>query len=286
MSDFAPPGAPQEPAVAGPQADLTAAGLESALADFRRWFEGAVAAGGAPPAAPGGSIDLATLLGHYVALRQEVNLQTRAVRAQQEQNGELLARLGQAVEQLSRQQARAEQSERQAQEEKLRPLVSTLLEVRDALSLASRETQRAREQVLPLLEELAEEERRDERPAPARSFWSRWVLSPAADAALKASREEGRERRARETAGRARSALSALVTGYAMSLERVERALRKHGLEPIEAAGGPFDPEEMEVLEAVPGSGRPAGEVLEEVRRGYRWNGRVFRFAQVRVARD
>src|SRR5437773_901542 len=83
---------------------------------IRRWFGGAVAAGGAPPAAPGGGIDLATLLGHYVALRQEVNLQTRAVRAQQEQNGELLARLGQAVDQLARQQARAEQAERLAQE--------------------------------------------------------------------------------------------------------------------------------------------------------------------------
>jgi molecular chaperone GrpE len=41
----------------------------------------------------------------------------------------------------------------------------------------------------------------------------------------------------------------------------------------------------MEVLEAVPANGRPAGEVVEEVRRGYRWRGQVFRYAQVRVAK-
>ncbi|MBI1917737.1 MAG: nucleotide exchange factor GrpE, partial [Planctomycetes bacterium] len=47
-----------------------------------------------------------------------------------------------------------------------------------------------------------------------------------------------------------------------------------------------FDPERMEVLEAVANTGRPPAEVIEEVRRGYLWRGRVFRFAQVRVARS
>ena len=70
------------------------------------------------------------------------------------------------------------------------------------------------------------------------------------------------------------------------ALQRLERAMRQHGLEPTEAVGQPFDPERMEVLEAVTDSGRPPGEVLEEVRRGYLWNGRVFRYAQVRVARS
>ena len=41
----------------------------------------------------------------------------------------------------------------------------------------------------------------------------------------------------------------------------------------------------MEVVEVVPGPGRASTEVIEEVRRGYRWRGRVFRFAQVRVAK-
>jgi molecular chaperone GrpE len=95
-----------------------------------------------------------------------------------------------------------------------------------------------------------------------------------------------RARTTREGSERIRQSLSGLVTGYNMSVQRIERALRQHGLEPILALGQPFDPERMEVLEAVTGTGRPAGEVVEEVRRGYLWNGRVFRFAQVRVARN
>ncbi len=57
-------------------------------------------------------------------------------------------------------------------------------------------------------------------------------------------------------------------------------------MEPIAAIGEPYDPELMEAVEAVRGSGRPSGEVLDEVRRGYLYQGRVFRYAQVRVAKD
>jgi molecular chaperone GrpE len=276
MPEPAPPGVAGDPAVAGAQADLTAGALEPALADFRRWFQEAVAANGeAPPAEPAPeSIDLATLLSHYVALRQEVNLQTRAVRAQQEQTADIVRQLGQAVEALSRSPG---------QEDKLRPVLMTLVELYDALALANRETRRTEDNVLPLLEEMAEDDEEEPSP-PARSFWSRLFGSHSEEESQRARQERGRK--AREATGRVRAALSALVTGYTMSLDRLERALRKHGLEPLEAAGGAFDPERMEVLEAVAGSGRPAGEVLEEVRRGYLYNGRLFRAAQVRVARN
>ncbi|HZT79410.1 MAG TPA: nucleotide exchange factor GrpE, partial [Gemmataceae bacterium] len=85
---------------------------------------------------------------------------------------------------------------------------------------------------------------------------------------------------------RVRQFLESLIGGYTMSLQRLERALQQSGLEAIPAAGQPFDPELMEVVEAANGTGRPPGEVLEEVRRGYLWRGRVFRYAQVRVARS
>jgi molecular chaperone GrpE len=104
-----------------------------------------------------------------------------------------------------------------------------------------------------------------------------------AEARRQGRREQGR--RAREGWERVRQALESLVTGYAMSLQRVEKALRQSGLEPIASVGFPFDPERMEALEIVTGSGRPPNEVVEEVRRGYLWNGRVFRYAQVRVAK-
>lgn len=268
MPESATTGVPQDPAQPGAQADLTGRALESAIEDFRRWFQAAVSGGAVGlPEAPPETVDLATLLNLYVGLRQEVNLQTRAVRAQQEQTADVVRQLGQAVEVMSRQPA---------QEDKARPMLLSLVEVYDALALASRETRRAEGSLLPLLEDL--EEDTEEEPAPARSFWARWFATPPAPHA-------GRQK-ARAAAGRARAALSGLLTGYAMSLDRLERALRKHGLEPIETVGEPFDPERMEVLDAVAGSGRPPGEVVEEVRRGYLYNGRVFRYAQVRVARD
>jgi molecular chaperone GrpE len=89
-----------------------------------------------------------------------------------------------------------------------------------------------------------------------------------------------------EAVERQRQTLAATAAGYAMTLQRVERAMAQHGLEAIPAVSQPFDPELMEVLEVVLDSGAPSGEVVQEVRRGYLWNGRVFRYAQVRVAKN
>jgi molecular chaperone GrpE len=80
--------------------------------------------------------------------------------------------------------------------------------------------------------------------------------------------------------------LDGMITGYTMSIQRTERALAQFGLERIACAGRAFDPELMEVVEVVNDSSRPPGQVVEEVRPGYRWRGRLFRYAQVSVARD
>jgi molecular chaperone GrpE len=183
-------------------------------------------------------------------------------------------------------------------------LLKTLIDLYDALSLAGREIQRTQEGLAPLLEPLSivDEPLPELLPAqPRRSFWSRWFLSPTAEASLRSSQEETqralerlhRERRekgehlkqAQERCRRVHEALESIVVGYTMSLQRIERAIRQHGLEAIPTVGEPFDPERMEALEPVLDSGRPSGEVVAEVRRGYLWNGRVFRYAQVRVAK-
>jgi molecular chaperone GrpE len=98
--------------------------------------------------------------------------------------------------------------------------------------------------------------------------------------------ERQRLAEARQGVGRIRAMLESVVTGYTMSLQRLERALRQHELEPIQCVDQPFDPERMEALEIVSGSGRPSGVVVDEVRRGYLWRDRVFRYAQVRVAKN
>ena len=293
-----------------PPAPIEQRELESALADFRRWFaEAASIHDGPPPSETPPTIDLATVLGHFVALRQEINLQTRAVRTQQEQTAEVTTRLQQALELAQRTQTRAEQAERQGQEERLRPLLQTLADLYDSLSTAASQIRRVTSNVLPQLQEMNEDavdEADPETPtgqgSQARSFWSRWILSPTADDAMKAQQEQARQaeskirrereerhlraERSAEACDQVEEALSALLSGYTMNLERIERGLRKHNLEPIPTVGTTYDPETMEVLDAVPGTGRPSGEVVEEVQRGYTLNGRVFRYARVRVARN
>jgi hypothetical protein len=95
-----------------------------------------------------------------------------------------------------------------------------------------------------------------------------------------------RDRAAFLAAGRqVRQLLDSVIAGYIMGLQRIDRALTQHDLEVIDCVGEPFDPESMEVVEVVLEPGRSGTEVLEEVRRGYLWEGRLFRHAQVRVAR-
>jgi molecular chaperone GrpE len=266
---------------------LTPERLEAVLQDFRTWLAALPDAGA--QTAPAETIDLHTLLGQFLGLRHEVNLQTRAVRAQQEQNTETLRQLMLSLETLRNAQANRPAAPAVAQpvEEAVRPLLKTLIDLHDALSLAAREIQRVRDSVLPLLEDLAAEgPGSPPAPEPAPSFWSRLLRrSRWADQPLLESQWQ-RTQLVQGASERVHKMLLALATGYTMSLQRLERALQQHGLEAIPTVGGPFDPELMEVLEAVDGSGQSPGEVVEEVRRGYRWNGRVFRFAQVRVARS
>jgi molecular chaperone GrpE len=239
------------------------------LADFRDWLsEVTEPPHPAAPAAGAPAVDLHTLVAQFTALRHEVNLQTKATRTSLEQTGEALQELGEALEELR---------ERPAEDEEVTPLLRALVDVYDNLALALRQVTRQRETLEKPLSELAVA------PSPARpaGFWAR-LFGPAAPES--AARME-RGRRAAEAATLVRSALDGLIAGYRMSLARVDRALAEFELEPIPVEGEPFDPELMEVVEVAGDTGRPAGEVIEEVRRGYTRGETVFRYAQVRVAR-
>ena len=62
-------------------------------------------------------------------------------------------------------------------------------------------------------------------------------------------------------------------------------ALQKQGLEALDLQGKPFDPECAEAVMHEPGDGDANGEtvVVEVLRTGYRWKGRVLRAAMVKV---
>jgi molecular chaperone GrpE len=73
--------------------------------------------------------------------------------------------------------------------------------------------------------------------------------------------------------------------GIAAIDRKLRQLLESEGVTPIDAAAGrPFDPREHEAIANVPDTGRAEGEIVEEVRRGYRLRDRVIRPALVAVA--
>jgi molecular chaperone GrpE len=77
--------------------------------------------------------------------------------------------------------------------------------------------------------------------------------------------------------------------GWVEGIIAIDRKLRQllesEGVSTIEAGAGiPFDPREHEAVVNVPNTGRPGGEIVEELRRGYRLRDRVIRPALVAVA--
>jgi molecular chaperone GrpE len=81
-----------------------------------------------------------------------------------------------------------------------------------------------------------------------------------------------------------RPVLEALVDGSALALERLDDALRRLDVHEVPALGKPFDPRSMRAVDVVAGSTAPAGTVLDVFRTGYTADGRVLRFADVKVA--
>lgn len=61
-------------------------------------------------------------------------------------------------------------------------------------------------------------------------------------------------------------------------------ALKIHGLEPIEAVGETFDPNQHEALLVTPSDDVPEGQIIEEFRCGYMLHTRVLRASQVVVS--
>jgi molecular chaperone GrpE len=80
-------------------------------------------------------------------------------------------------------------------------------------------------------------------------------------------------------------AADAWVEGVAAIDRKLRALLESEGVTQIEASPGQqFDPREHEAIATVPGTNRPEGEIVDEVRRGYRLRDRVVRPALVAVA--
>jgi molecular chaperone GrpE len=78
---------------------------------------------------------------------------------------------------------------------------------------------------------------------------------------------------------------AALRSGVELIHRQLTEALRRRGAEAFESVGRDFDPAWHEALASEPADGRRDGEVVQEIRRGYRIGSRLLRPALVRVAK-
>jgi len=225
------------------------------LADFRAWLSALATPPPAPDSEPP-AVELAAVVAQFTALRHDVNLQTKAVRAATEQTAAAVAKLATpSAEKLP----------------DVKPLLKAVIDIADALLTARKQVAKAMDAVEPLANELDAPATPPARPGFfARRFGAKPVALPASSAAA---------------ATKLAPLLAGLADGYAISLRRVEAVLSQYGLTAIECEGEPFDPETMEAIEQVASAGHAPRTVVEEVRRGYHLNGTLHRFAQVKVAR-
>jgi molecular chaperone GrpE len=80
------------------------------------------------------------------------------------------------------------------------------------------------------------------------------------------------------------SEVPGVAQGLDMVLKQWMATLAKHGVEPIEALGQPFDPNLHEAVTQQPDGDHPEGTVVAELSKGYRLRDRVLRPTKVAVS--
>jgi molecular chaperone GrpE len=66
--------------------------------------------------------------------------------------------------------------------------------------------------------------------------------------------------------------------------QKLVKILDAAGVRPFESVGHPFDPSQHEAVATAPATEHPPGTIVQEARRGYRWDDEVLRSARVVVA--
>ena len=80
-------------------------------------------------------------------------------------------------------------------------------------------------------------------------------------------------------------AVQSLQTGVSMIYQQLRNTLVECGLEEVDATGKPFDPNLHEAVSQKETSEAPEGQVIQQLRKGYRFRDRLLRPASVVVAK-
>lgn len=215
-------------------------------------------------------VGLRELVGEFTALRHDVKLHTKSARSLEEQTAAAVETLREAASRLDR----IEPKEAEAAQRAAAPLVEALADLDEAIQRGQAVMEAARRRILDQSSE--QFATRLEDLYRGQVFWRRWLYrrwhKAVGDLAA-------------QVAGNQRQILDSLVEGYAMVRGRLQRAMVREGLERIACIGRSVDPHTMMVVQAVDDSTCSPGTVVDEVRPGYLWNGKVLRFAEVRAVR-
>jgi molecular chaperone GrpE len=222
-------------------------------------------------------LGLMDMVREFTALRHEVKLQTKSSRGLEEHTAAAVA----ALEEASRQFRSVAPQEAEAARRAALPLIESLADLDEAL-------ERAQAVLVPAGGRLGGPANLGQagRAAFRQQLADLYAAQPAWKRWLCRSWYVGARDLWQADADDRKRIVDALAEGYAMVRKRLHRAMAKEGLYRMASLGLPVDPHAMTVIEVVDAEDHHApGTVVEEIRPGYRWNGKVVRFAEVRAAR-
>ena len=217
------------------------------------------------------AVGLIPLIEAFTALRHETKLQTKSSRGLEDSVQSALHGLETAIRQFQTVQSREEEAASRAAKpfaEALAGLDEALVRGAEAVAASHRQaTQAVPQQLQNSLDERFQQ----------LSWWQRWLARGWHRHVQNACEEE--------ISAAIAAALRRAMEGYELIQARLQRVMHEQGVTRIECLGKPVDPARMTVVELVDDSAAEPEAVLEEVRPGYTYRGKVIRFAEVRAAR-
>ncbi|MBY0457987.1 MAG: nucleotide exchange factor GrpE [Gemmataceae bacterium] len=256
---------------------------EQILHQFRAWLQqtrheardaGPRDANATPSDPPGPRFGLERLVEEFTALRHELKLQTRSARGLEELVEASVKTLADAATTFRSASAQALAAGTETAD---RNFASALAELDEALDRGREQWKKNSERLIgpsasPALASVRE-------LYAGQSWWQRRRTAGYHHrVCAEIERSDEQVRRERQTL------LTALLSGYELTQQRLARAMAAAGVMRIPTVGRLVDPEIMVVIDVVDVEG-PAGQVVEEIRRGYSWKGGLLRPAEVRAIR-
>ena len=221
---------------------------------------------------PDEPVGLYQLVEQLTALRHDMKLLAKATRGTEERNEATLLSLQAAIEQFRG----VESKEEEAADKAARPLAEALVELDESLVRCRSVIEQAKHRILEDVNaELKEGRDRLDELFRTQPWWRRLLCRPWHNAA--------RELYSGHVTDTCRNLFDSLLEGYDLIGNRLRRTMEQRSIVRVQCLGEQADPNRMTVVEVVSDPTRRPGTVIEEVRPGYCWDGRVLRFAEVKA---